>query len=119
MAARTSIARRLRAAVVRRIKRFLHANDVIVVSYRDAPHRRAWLTAVRHVASSRQMMLLPSEACQLVAAVEATRRIPGDIAEVGVAHGRSAKLIAQYAPDRELHLFDTFNGLPRPRPIDG
>jgi O-methyltransferase len=113
-----SIPARLRAALVRRIKRRLHANDVIVVSYRDDAHRREWLASVRSIAASKQMMLLPSEACQLIAAVEATRRIPGDIAEVGVAYGRSAKLIAQYAPDRELHLFDTFDGLPQPLPID-
>ena len=36
--------------------------------------------------------------------------IRGAFAEVGVYKGRTAKLIHHYASERELHLFDTFNG---------
>lgn len=36
--------------------------------------------------------------------------ILGDFAEVGVFKGASAKMIATMAPDRMLHLFDTFEG---------
>ncbi len=38
------------------------------------------------------------------------RSIEGDIAEVGVYKGVTAKLIHYYMPDRILHLFDTFSG---------
>jgi O-methyltransferase len=38
------------------------------------------------------------------------RQIPGDIAEVGVYKGYTAKLLHCYAPDRTLHLYDTFEG---------
>ena len=38
------------------------------------------------------------------------RGIPGDFAELGVYRGDSARLIHHYAPDRMLHLFDTFEG---------
>lgn len=38
------------------------------------------------------------------------RNIPGDFAEVGIFRGLTAKLIHYYAPDRHLHLFDTFAG---------
>lgn len=38
------------------------------------------------------------------------RQVVGDFAEVGVFRGLSAKLIHYYAPDRPLHLFDTFTG---------
>jgi len=38
------------------------------------------------------------------------RGIPGDFAELGVFKGRTAKLIHYYAPERTLHLFDTFAG---------
>src|SRR4051794_26748289 len=42
-------------------------------------------------------------------------KIAGDLAEVGVYQGASAKLICENrAADRELHLFDTFEGLPNP-----
>jgi O-methyltransferase len=38
------------------------------------------------------------------------RSVPGDLAEVGVYRGWTAKLIHHYLPDRTLHLFDTFSG---------
>ena len=36
------------------------------------------------------------------------------MAEVGVYQGVSAKLICEAKGDKELHLFDTFEGLPDP-----
>lgn len=36
--------------------------------------------------------------------------IPGDFVEVGVYKGSTAKLFHKYAPERKLHLFDTFAG---------
>ena len=38
------------------------------------------------------------------------REIPGNIAELGVYRGSTARLIHHYMPDRTLHLFDTFEG---------
>lgn len=40
------------------------------------------------------------------------RRVPGDFAEVGVYQGRSAVLLARIVPEKTLHLFDTFSGMP-------
>ena len=60
------------------------------------------------------MLLLPCEACQIMSLVDAVKNVPGDMAELGVANGSSAKMIAARAPQRVLHLFDTFNGLPVP-----
>jgi O-methyltransferase len=39
-----------------------------------------------------------------------SKNIPGDFAEIGVYKGSTAKLIHHYAPERALHLFDTFSG---------
>src|SRR5258708_7091280 len=39
-----------------------------------------------------------------------TAKLPGDIAEVGVFQGGSAKLIASLKGTKGLHLFDTFEG---------
>ena len=38
------------------------------------------------------------------------RRVPGDIAELGVYKGSTARLIHHYVPERKLYLFDTFSG---------
>jgi len=40
----------------------------------------------------------------------AEKNIEGDIAELGVYKGSTAKLIHYYMPERKLHLFDTFEG---------
>lgn len=36
--------------------------------------------------------------------------IPGDLAEVGVYRGELSRFLREAAPDRPLHLFDTFSG---------
>ena len=45
-------------------------------------------------------------------AVLATNHLPGDVAELGVYRGGTARLIGHFAPDATLHLFDTFAGMP-------
>ncbi len=42
--------------------------------------------------------------------------LKGDIAEVGVFQGRSAKNLASTFPNKAIHLFDTFCGMPQPDP---
>jgi O-methyltransferase len=44
-----------------------------------------------------------------------TQKLPGAIAELGVYRGGSAKLISLLKGDKELHLFDTFGGMPAVR----
>lgn len=38
------------------------------------------------------------------------RNVDGDMAEVGVYKGYTSRLLHHYAPERKLHLFDTFQG---------
>jgi O-methyltransferase len=45
-------------------------------------------------------------------ALAATRRCKGDVAECGVYKGGTARILAELVPDRPLHLFDTFSGMP-------
>ena len=58
------------------------------------------------------MLLWEPEAYQIYALVRSLEKIPGDIVEVGTYRGGSAKLIAEAEPNKEIHLFDTFTGLP-------
>ncbi len=44
--------------------------------------------------------------------VLATNSLAGDVAELGVYRGGTAKLIGHHAPGAKLHLFDTFTGIP-------
>jgi O-methyltransferase len=49
-------------------------------------------------------------------ALDAARRCSGEFAECGVYKGGTAKILAELAPDRPLHLFDTFAGMPATDP---
>lgn len=53
------------------------------------------------------------EIYQIVQAIIAVKRIKGDIAEVGVFHGGTSKIIARYKGNKSLFLFDTFEGFPK------
>jgi O-methyltransferase len=56
--------------------------------------------------------ITPARLENLARAVMRTVDIPGDMAELGVYLGGSARVIASACPEKRLHLFDTFEGLP-------
>jgi len=87
---------------------------MMLSKYWDSDRRRERLRLLLEIRSQRDMLLLPSEACQIMSAIDAVKKIPGDMAELGVARGASAKMMTSCAPDRVLHLFDTFDGIPEP-----
>ncbi len=67
---------------------------------------------VKKIKSETTMLLFDVETFQLSRAVTQTSKIKGEIAEVGVFRGGSAKLICEAKGNKKLHLFDTFEGLP-------
>ena len=87
---------------------------MMLSKYWDSDRRRERLKLLLEIRSERDMLLLPSEACQIMSAIDAVKKIPGDMAELGVARGASAKMMTCCAPERVLHLFDTFDGVPEP-----
>ena len=67
-----------------------------------------------------QLEMTDDEAIRLYWLVESIGKISGDLVEVGVYKGGSAKIICEAKGEGELHLFDTFEGLPEVDPsIDG
>jgi O-methyltransferase len=64
------------------------------------------------------MLLNGCEAYQIIELVKATSKVPGALAEVGVSRGGSARLICEAKGSRDLHLFDTWEGLPDPNEAD-
>ncbi|OWK45744.1 TylF/MycF/NovP-related O-methyltransferase [Fimbriiglobus ruber] len=51
--------------------------------------------------------------------VRQTERLPGDLAELGVFRGGSAKVMGWVSPGTPLHLFDTFAGIPEDDELPG
>ncbi len=69
---------------------------------------------IRKVRGERESLLSGNEAFMIHSLARTQRAVGGIMAEVGVFQGCSAKLISLGARPDELHLFDTFEGLPDP-----
>ena len=74
---------------------------------------------IRRVRRERRSLLTAYECFNVYSLARAHSKRPGDMAEVGVYEGCSAKLICQSKGDKTLHLFDTFEGLPQATTPDG
>lgn len=51
----------------------------------------------------------------LVEQLRSALQVSGDVVEIGVWRGGTAKALAEVAPGRFVHLFDTFSGMPEPK----
>jgi O-methyltransferase len=65
---------------------------------------------VRHIAPFEPWDLVRRDALILLLRSAMKRNVPGDLAELGVYQGVTARLFHEYCPDRTLLLFDTFTG---------
>lgn len=81
-------------------------------SFYSNPTSTHALDVFKKVKKETEMLLNDFEAYQIYMAVKKTEKIEGDIAEVGVYKGGSAKLICETTKKKPVHLFDTFEGLP-------
>ena len=95
----------------------MHAVRGAMNSYKD-PERTKVIDLINKIKKETAVLLGNNEAYQLFMAVRSTEKIKGDIAEVGVYKGGSAKLICEAKGDKALHLFDTFEGIPKVDEID-
>jgi len=55
----------------------------------------------------------PIEAYHVYSIAKSQSKMDGEMAEVGVFQGGSSKIICEVKNGKELHLFDTFEGLPK------
>jgi len=78
----------------------------------------ATVRLIRTIRAERESLMSANEAFLVHSLAASQGRLDGVMAEVGVYQGCSAKLISLASRGRPLHLFDTFNGLPDPRPAE-
>ncbi len=76
------------------------------------------LAAIRAARSGRESLLSGNEAFTLYSLARAQAGLGGEMAEVGVYQGCSARIISQASGGARLHLFDTFAGLPAPEAFE-
>jgi hypothetical protein len=101
----------IKRAILNIITSFVRRKNGALVFY-NRPEEVKAFALIKKVKQETEMLLADSEAYQVYLLATKTRKIPGDIAEVGVYRGGSAKLIAEAKGDKQLYLFDTFAGLP-------
>ncbi|MEJ7604821.1 MAG: TylF/MycF/NovP-related O-methyltransferase [Bryobacteraceae bacterium] len=95
----------------------LHRREV--VNFDQLPARARAAKFIRRVLTMfRPMTMGVDEGYMIYSAVQSTAKIPGDVAEVGVFRGQSARIICEAKSNKVLHLFDTFEGLPEPGNVD-
>lgn len=80
--------------------------------------RKEFSRHLKKIRSGTELLLEDIEAYHIYMAVKRTQKVSGDIAEVGVYKGGSAKIICSVKGEKALHLFDTFEGLPKVDEID-
>ncbi len=68
---------------------------------------------IRQVRKKRTSLQTAYEQYMVYSLAKAYSHLPGEMAEVGVFQGASAKLFCEAKGDKTLHLFDTFEGLPK------
>ncbi|NLD57876.1 MAG: macrocin-O-methyltransferase [Methanomicrobiales archaeon] len=88
------------------------------LSHYGCDERKAFAQQLKKIRAETELLLEDIEAYHIYMAVKRTQKVPGDIAEVGVYRGGSAKIICSAKGEKNLHLFDTFEGLPRVDEID-
>lgn len=67
---------------------------------------------LKSIKSEVDFAFYPYEAYTVYSIARSQSRLEGDMAEVGVYQGGSAKIICEAKDQKTLHLFDTFAGLP-------
>ncbi len=88
------------------------------LSHYGCTDRKNFAKSLKKIRADTDLLLEDIEAYHIYMATKRTQKIPGDIAEVGVYKGGSAKIICSAKGDKHLHLFDTFEGLPKVEDID-
>lgn len=99
----------LRRLVGRFIVRAIDSRNGVIVYY-NGPDQLEVMDLIRQIRNETGIQQTNVQAYQIFRVVQKTAKVSGDIAEVGVYNGGSAKLICEAKGNRPLHLFDTFEG---------
>jgi O-methyltransferase len=73
---------------------------------------------IRTVFRDNRSLMTTYEMWMIYSIARGQAKVPGAYAEVGVFKGASAKIICELKGDKNLHLFDTFEGLPESSEFD-
>jgi hypothetical protein len=90
--------------------------QLFVLGFHKEPDKVRLLRSVRR---ERRSLVTSYESFFVHSIAAGVRHLEGDMVEVGVYAGSTAKLICEAKGDKRLHVCDTFSGLPAPTAEDG
>src|ERR1700687_2843089 len=82
------------------------------ILFYNEPYRAQIFDRIGEIKRTIDFKLGYNEAYQINRSVQSVGKVAGDLAEVGVYEGGSARVILEAESHKTLHLFDTFEGLP-------
>lgn len=101
------------ARIIKKIvSKILDIENGVIQFYNSSEDRRKAFRLIKKLRKEIETTLDNDEMYQIYSLTKRTSKIKGDITEVGVYKGSSAKMISLLKGNRTLHLFDTFEGLP-------
>jgi len=92
------------------VKRLLFNNKRLELIAFDKKHPD-FVRLLISIQKKTKLWIYYDESYNLYSLMKRNFLLPGEIAEVGVADGASALILAELKANKELHLFDTFEGL--------
>ena len=90
---------------------YIDGSGYVMLFHRDI-ERKKIIKKLKLIKEKTDAQIMMMEALQLYEITKNTQKIKGDIAEVGVYKGGSARIICLAKKNKSLFLFDTFRGLP-------
>lgn len=102
----------VKVAILENVVDILSKKRIVTIAYNNKK-KAPIFDIVAKIKKKRDVLVTYNEAYQLFMCVKNTGKVKGDIAEVGVYKGGTAEIIARAKSNKKLHLFDTFEGLPR------
>lgn len=91
-------------------KNFHYIQNLLLMNYLYLKYDDYFMQIMKKVGSLCLMGL--DEKYTLYSSMKAVSQLQGDIAEVGVYKGGSAKILCELKANKKIYLFDTFEGLP-------
>lgn len=107
----------IQGGVLNFICKILRKRGFVVVSF-NYDDRIKVLNSIDRIRRDASFLLTDNEAWFINSVVRSVDKIKGDIAEVGVFEGGSAKIICDCKGMKKLYLFDTFEGIPSTSSVD-
>jgi hypothetical protein len=113
-----SLIKKIKGSLLSKLTNYLHSKKIDLVYYTKNQEKKDIFQLISQIKKDVNLLLTYTEAFNIFKAVRNVSKVSGELAEVGSYEGGSAKLIAEAENEKQIYLFDTFEGLPEVSEFD-